>query len=411
MFEILITFIAGLVSFLSPCVLPLVPAYIGYMGGRVTNTIAAQISVGSGGAAVLKPNSFNARFSTFLHGLAFVGGFTFIFVLLGVLSTAVLSLLGGQIALERFIGRVGGVGIIFLGLHFMGAIPALFKRLRQSPELISSPLFNALLALLGSLLIVWCATGLLAVWSPEVAEVPRWMLAAALLGVTIYLVLLVLGGAFAAPGLFWTKIMNTVDMTLYADTRREMTANGQQGFSNSALMGVVFAAGWTPCLGPTLGAALMTAAAGDSVSVARGAVLLTAYSLGLGIPFLMTALMLDSAQGLFRRLQKHMRTVQIVSGVFLIFIGYVIASGQLQTLSLRYSLQFSDFSYRLENCTVEFFEGELPFNQLRGCINGDESASSGDEASLLPAPAPAVSTPAVARTFPRKETPAFNALA
>src|SRR5450432_1630664 len=85
--------IAGLVSFLSPCVLPLVPAYIGYMGGRVTNTVAAGTINGS--SAALTP-SVGSRFSTMLHGLAFVGGFTFVFVALGLLGTAFVSEIGRQ---------------------------------------------------------------------------------------------------------------------------------------------------------------------------------------------------------------------------------------------------------------------------------------------------------------------------
>src|SRR5215213_6975043 len=84
--------IAGLVSFLSPCVLPLVPAYIGYMGGRVTNTVAAQ----TGGSTVIVRPTLGSRFSTLLHGLAFVGGFTFVFVAIGLLSTAFASQIGRQ---------------------------------------------------------------------------------------------------------------------------------------------------------------------------------------------------------------------------------------------------------------------------------------------------------------------------
>ena len=120
--------IAGLVSFLSPCVLPLVPAYIGYMGGRVTNTVAAQTP-----AARRSPSSrcLGSRFSTMLHGLAFVAGFTFVFVALGLLGTAFVSVIGRQNinAVTDIIGRGGGLLIIFFGLHFMGILPSLFNRL------------------------------------------------------------------------------------------------------------------------------------------------------------------------------------------------------------------------------------------------------------------------------------------
>ncbi|HLU11843.1 MAG TPA: cytochrome c biogenesis protein CcdA, partial [Oceanobacillus sp.] len=114
-----LAFLAGLVSFLSPCVLPLVPAYIGYMGGRVTNTVAAQTM--SGTAVLVKP-TFVSRLSTLIHGIAFVSGFTFVFVTLGLLANIVVQrLIGGQnIALVLdIIARVGGLLIIFFGLHFM----------------------------------------------------------------------------------------------------------------------------------------------------------------------------------------------------------------------------------------------------------------------------------------------------
>ena len=128
--------IAGLVSFLSPCVLPLVPAYIGYMGGRVTNTVAAQTAGGT--AVAIKPDS-SSRFSTMLHGLAFVAGFTFVFVAIGLLGTAFVNQIGRANinVITGIIGRAGGLLIIFFGLHFMGALPALFNRIlarRQAPQ-------------------------------------------------------------------------------------------------------------------------------------------------------------------------------------------------------------------------------------------------------------------------------------
>lgn len=368
MFEILITFLAGMISFLSPCVLPLVPAYIGYMSGRVTHTVAAQVTVG--GAAALRTQPTSARFSTFLHGIAFVAGFTFIFVLLGVASTSLLRLMGGELTVTEMIGRIGGITVMFLGLHFMGLLPAAFRRLRRS-AIINSPVFSVLVGAAGVLLVVWCATGTLMPWATAHGEIPGWMIGLGVVGAGALVIFMTIAGAFTQPAAFWNKLMNTIELALYSDTRREMTASGQQGFANSAFMGVVFAAGWTPCIGPTLGAALSLAIAGDTAaSITRGGVLLGAYSLGLGIPFLLTALMLDSTQGVFRSLQRHMQTIQLVSGAFLIFIGFIIASGQLQTLSLRYSAQFGEFSLRMEECTLSFFEGDLPLGQLGDCYNG-----------------------------------------
>src|SRR5215212_7351636 len=88
--------IAGLVSFISPCVLPLVPAYIGYMGGRLTHTVSAQVAVGAGGGQVTIGTPVSQRFMIVLHTLAFVAGFTFIFVVLGLLTTAFILQIGRQ---------------------------------------------------------------------------------------------------------------------------------------------------------------------------------------------------------------------------------------------------------------------------------------------------------------------------
>ena len=377
MFEVVITFIAGIVSFISPCVLPLVPAYIGYMGGRVTNTVAAQVAVNADGSAVATGRPASVRFSTFLHGVAFVAGFTFIFVLLGVLSTAVLQQFGGRNIVLDIIGRIGGIIIIFFGLHFMGIMPSLFLRIKNmdrenintTPFLLASITF----AIAGGLLFMWGFAGTVTPWNPPLfREPPTWSIIAGGVGGLATVTLMAMGGAFTQPVTFWNKTINTIERALYADTRREMVAKGDQGFGGSAIMGIVFAAGWTPCIGPMLGSA-MTLAVSSGADAARGGVLLAAYSLGLGIPFLLTALMLDSAQGILRKLQRQMRLIELVSGAFLVLIGILIATGQLQSLSLRFSNQFADVSTRIESCVVGFFEGDVPFNQVGGCLNDDES--------------------------------------
>lgn len=145
--------IAGLVSFLSPCVLPLVPAYIGYMGGRVTNTVAAQTA---GGAIALKP-TLSSRFSTLMHGVAFVAGFTFVFVAIGLLSTAFVNQIGRQNVnvVTGIIGRAGGLLIIFFGLHFMGVLPSIFRRLLERRQLLSTPLVSVAVALIVGAALLW----------------------------------------------------------------------------------------------------------------------------------------------------------------------------------------------------------------------------------------------------------------
>ncbi|MBI5669054.1 MAG: redoxin domain-containing protein [Chloroflexi bacterium] len=371
-----LAFIAGLVSFISPCVLPLVPAYIGYMGGRVTTTVAAQVA--GRGQLAARPSA-SARFTTVLHGLAFVAGFTFVFVTIGLLSTAFVQQIGGQnISLvTAMIGRLGGVVIIFFGLHFMGVLPQLFARLTASPRLLDSPLTSVAAALLGTALILWGFAGTLlppltttlATTAGESTSI-FWPTVLALIVLAIYLLWLFLGGAFTHPGAFWRQAVTALQTALYTDTRRQMDASGHQGLSGSAIMGVVFSAGWTPCIGPVYGAVLTLAA--NTGDVGRAGPLLAAYSLGLGIPFLLTALLLDSAQGLLRRLQRHMRKIELVSGGLLIFIGVLVATGTLQSLSQYLSNQFAEVSIQVEQSVLDAITGD----------NAEATPEAGDGAAL-----------------------------
>ncbi len=367
MIDVIIAAIAGFVSFISPCVLPLVPAYIGYMGGRMTHTVSAQVTMGADGTAQIRPTSFSMRFSTFLHGLAFVGGFTFIFVTLGILGTAFIQQIGSTTTVESIIGRVGGGLVMFFGLHFMGVLPSAFNWLRKKSSILNSVVTSFVAAILFVMLISWGFAGTVALW--DTSSYVQWTGMLALVIIAFALLGMVLGGAFNDPSAFWNKTLNMLDAVLYADTRRQMTSNGSQGLSGSAIMGVVFAAGWTPCIGPTLGLAMTLAANGGDIG--QSAVLMTAYSLGLGIPFLMTALMLDSVQGWMRRLKSHMNMIKLVSGAFLVLIGFTIATGRLQDLSLRFSRQFGDLSVRVEECTVGALEGEIAWGQYRTCVDGD----------------------------------------
>lgn len=344
-----LAFIAGLVSFLSPCVLPLVPAYIGYMGGRVTNTVAAQ----TGGAGTLAIPTLGSRFSTLMHGVAFVGGFTFVFVAIGLLGTAFASQIGRQniVLFTNIIGRAGGLLIIFFGLHFMGVLPSFFRRVLERRQMLNSPLIAVVAGLLVGLALYWVFED--------------WLFAAPLF--VLFALWLVLGGAFTKPETFWVNAINLVQRALYTDTRRQMVAQGHQSYSGSAIMGVVFSAGWTPCIGPIYGAILTMALGG--ADVANAGLLLLAYSLGLGIPFLFTAFLLDGAQGILRHLQRHLHKIELVSGAFLIVIGVLVASGRLQMLSQNFATQFADFSYNLEECVVKLNRGEIVLGEFVGCVN------------------------------------------
>ena len=346
-----LAFIAGLVSFLSPCCLPLVPAYIGYMGGRLTNTVAAQV----GGAAVMTRPTLASRFTTFTHGLAFVLGFSVVFVSIGLLTTAFISVVGrGSVSvITDIISRAGGLLIIFFGLNFMGLLPRFFRYLLKEQTIISTPVTGVVFGAAMALLLLWALID--------------WLIA--LPFITMLVLWLVLGGAFTRPQTFWTNTLNRLQMLWFADTRKEMVAGGHQNYLSSFVMGIVFSAGWTPCIGPIYGSILTMAATGGSASEAGA--MLAAYSLGLGIPFLAAALLLDSAQSFLRKLQRHIHKIELVSGAFLVLIGVLVATGNLQRLSQNFAVTFSDFSYNLEDCVVRVTSGELAFGQIIDCVNGN----------------------------------------
>jgi len=221
-----LAFLAGLASFLSPCVLALVPAYIGYLSGR---TVTAE--------GVVVQN----RWQTFGHGVAFVAGFSLVFIALG----AAASLIGAVLYdLRTWLARIGGVVVVIFGLHTMGVISIPF---------------------------------------------------------------------------------------LDYDTRRQVRANPGLGYGSSVLMGVFFSAGWAPCVGPVLGAILTLALATGSLN--QGVALLTAYSAGLAIPFLLAALGIGRAAEWMRRYAGAVRVVSKVTGAVMVIIGILLLTGSLQRLS------------------------------------------------------------------------------
>lgn len=219
-----LSFLAGLASFLSPCVFSLVPAYVGYLGGR---------SLGSEGAA--------GRRITFLHGLAFVLGFSVVFITLGAAASAAGRLLYD---LRFWLAKVGGIVVIIFGLHMIGLIRIPF---------------------------------------------------------------------------------------LMYDTRRSRAPDQRLGLLSSGLMGVFFSAGWSPCVGPVLGAILTFAVNGGSVS--QGSALLTAYSAGLAIPFLLAALSVDWVTAILRRYSRLMRYIEVGLGVVLVVVGAMLFLGTFELLA------------------------------------------------------------------------------
>lgn len=230
-----LAFLAGLASFLSPCVFSLVPAYIGYLSGR---------SVASG---EVSPSAL--RWKTVSHGLAFVLGFSVVFITLGVAASAVGRLLYD---LRNVLSTVGGIIVIFFGLHMTGLLRIPF---------------------------------------------------------------------------------------LEYDLRPHSRMDERRGYVSSAMLGIFFSAGWSPCVGPVLGSILTLAMQGGSVS--QGVQMLSAYSTGLAIPFLLAAFGIGWVTRILRKYGKVMHYVEIVMGVILIIVGIMLALGVFNLLA-RYGF-FVDF--------------------------------------------------------------------
>ncbi|HET7308255.1 MAG TPA: cytochrome c biogenesis protein CcdA [Gammaproteobacteria bacterium] len=232
--------VAGIVSFLSPCVLPLVPGYLSYISGVSQQDFAVAASAGGEAvadrAALLRGVTVNAIF--------FVLGFTTIFVALGASATSIGSFLFHSSAVFT---RVAGVVIIVFGLHISGLlrIPFLYREKRY-----------------------------------QTSERPRS-----------------LAGAYG--------------------------------------IGMAFAFGWTPCIGPILGSVLAMAATRSTVTEGIG--LLTVYSLGLGLPFIAAALGFNYLISFITRFRRFFRGVEIVAGVLLIAIGVLVLTGRMTWLSQQLS--------------------------------------------------------------------------
>jgi cytochrome c biogenesis protein CcdA/peroxiredoxin len=371
--------IAGFVSFISPCVLPLVPAYIGYMGGRVSSAAAG--AAGSGTVSV----ALSQRLNTFLHSVFFVLGFTLVFVTLGLLSTAFVQQIGGGNIrlLTDAIGRLGGVLIIGFGLHYLGVLPSLFRWLRANATRLDHAGVSLALALASSALLLWGFHGDAAFWTT-----PTWANAPLISSVGLAMVVglwvwLVSRRAFTPSGAFLVRLLDSVESALYSDTRRSMVARSQGSYLDSAVMGVIFSAGWTPCIGPVYGAVLTMAANGGDVG--RAGALLATYALGLGIPFLLTALLLDGAQVWLRRLQRHLRTIERLSGAFLIVIGVAVASGQLQRLSQQFAGDFAEFSIEVEERVIALVTGTdtLPDGEAATVTEANADAEVGLDIGMI----------------------------
>ncbi len=205
-----IAFLEGIITFISPCLLPMLPVYISYFaGGEIKDN-----------KRVLK------------NALGFILGFTIVFVLLGALAGSLGKLLNEY---SVIVNIVTGVIVIFFGLNFLG----IFK------------------------------------------------------------------------------------LNLFKGSKMSKTEN--LGFFSSLLFGIIFSIGWTPCVGASLGSALMLATSQGNVF--EGIVMLFLYSIGLGIPFFISAVLIDKLKGTFNFIKKHYNIINIVSGILLILVGILMVFG------------------------------------------------------------------------------------
>ncbi len=237
--ELSLAFAAGLVSFVSPCCLPMVPMYLSYLAGiagRGTPVAAFASPASTGGtSAVTTAGVQPSRALILLHAAAFVAGFSVIFVALGASASVLGVLLRTHLLLLR---HVAGILIVLFGLHTAGL-------LRVS----------------------------------------------------------------------W----------LYRERRAHVDPTTGVGVGRSAALGLAFAAGWSPCIGPMLGSILLLA--GNAATLGQGVLLLVAYSLGLGLPFLLAAFFVQGLAVRLRRINRYFGVINLTSGALLVLMGVMVYAG------------------------------------------------------------------------------------
>ncbi len=270
-------FLAGLVSFLSPCVLPLVPGYISMLSGI--------------GMEQLRKGEM-PRAGLFASSLAFVAGFSVVFISFGASASAVGSFLKQN---RNLLAPVAGAMILLFGLHLIGALTKLKVRI--------GVILGVLLAALG------------------VAALLRQAPLFAGLRAMHFFSLSLIG--FFGPAM--ARWLNR-DVHLRSSAARP-------GVWSGFLLGFAFAFGWTPCIGPILATVLALAAASDTI--ARGVLLLAVYSAGLAIPFLLTALGISQFMAFYKNFRKYLHAVEVFSGALLLFVGGLVFFNKLTWLSSK----------------------------------------------------------------------------
>ncbi|MFQ6037342.1 MAG: cytochrome c biogenesis CcdA family protein [Candidatus Aminicenantales bacterium] len=226
--SVLVAFSAGLISFLSPCILPLIPSYLAFITGISLEELSAE------------ENLRRVRKKVIVNALMFILGFSIVFVALGASATFVGKFLSENI---RWFEIIGGAVVILLGLHFAGVFKLKFLERERKFHVQKKPL----------------------------------------------------------------------------------------GILGTVLVGMAFGAGWTPCVGPILGAILTMAA--TTQNVLKGVVLLVVYSVGLGIPFLLSGIILQKFFEYFKTIRRYFRVITAVGGVLLIIVGVLLMLGYFSTIS------------------------------------------------------------------------------
>ena len=274
--SLLTAFGAGLVSFLSPCVLPLVPGYISMLSGI--------------GVEQLRQGE-QPKNGLLNSALAFVVGFSVVFIGFGASASAV----GGFLQQHKsLMTPIAGALILLFGLHLLGG-------------LIRMNVWAGII--LGGVLVALGFASLMH-HGPLFAG----------LGAAHFFSLSIIG--FFGPVLArW----------LNQDVRIRNTDTKQPGIVSGFLLGFAFAFGWTPCIGPVLSAVLVLAAASETI--ARGVLLLAVYSAGLAVPFLLTALGLGQFLRFYQNFRRHLHAVELFSGALLLFIGGLVFLNKLTWLS------------------------------------------------------------------------------
>lgn len=226
--SLFMAFSAGLLSFLSPCVLPVIPSYVSYITGMSFEDLTGSQDRG------------RIRKITITNSLLFIAGFSFIFVMLGASS----SFLGRFLYdYQETIRKIGGAMIVLFGLYIAGIL--------------------------------------------RIGFLSRY--------------------------------------------KRLHLQNKPAGLIGSFFVGAAFAAGWTPCIGPVLGSILIYASTTDSVATGTG--LLSVYALGLGIPFLITSIAINTALSYFKRINRYMRIISVVTGLLLVVVGILLFTGDFSLLT------------------------------------------------------------------------------